>query len=56
MVKHHLADGRTVDSIEGYVIPTTGPVAAVYHIVAECQRNHSKMKRQNKERKKNATA
>ena len=55
MVKHILADGREVDSIEGFVIPTTGQVAAVYHIVAEFSDNHPEHY-QNKERKKNATA
>lgn len=32
-VKHFLADGRMVDSIEGYVVPCTGPTAVVYSIL-----------------------
>ena len=35
MVRHILADGREVDSIEGMVVPTTGPTAVVYRIVAD---------------------
>lgn len=34
MVRHILADGREVGSIEGMVIPSTGKTAAVYRIVA----------------------
>lgn len=33
MIKHILADGREVESIEGMVIPRTGTTAAVYRIV-----------------------
>lgn len=35
MVKHILADGREVESIDGKVIPTTGPTEAVYRIALE---------------------
>lgn len=40
MIKHILADGREVESVEGLVIPHIGPTAAVYRIVAEFARNH----------------
>lgn len=35
MIRHILADGREVESIEGFVIPNTGPTAAVYRIVEQ---------------------
>lgn len=38
MVRHILADGREVESIEGFVIPPTGATAAVYRIVADIMR------------------
>lgn len=34
-VKHVMSDGRHLDSIDGYVIPCTGPTAAVYRVIAE---------------------
>ena len=48
MIKHVLADGREVDSIEGLLIPTTGPTAAVYRIIADFAKNHPQ-KRKKKE-------
>ena len=48
MVKHILADGREVDSIEGFVVPNTGATAAVYRIVAEFYRNHPEAMHQSK--------
>lgn len=39
MIKHVLADGTEVDSIEGMLIPTTGPTAAVYRIIADFAKN-----------------
>lgn len=56
MVKHVLADGREVDSIEGFVIPTTGETAAVYHIVAEHAANQKERTQQIKGENTNATA
>lgn len=56
MVRHVLADGREVDSIEGFVIPTTGPTAAIYHMAAEFYKNHPELLHKKKEAKKNATA
>lgn len=55
MIRHILADGREVKSVEGLVVPHTGATATVYHIVAEFARNHSEVIR-NKEETKNATA
>lgn len=40
MVRHFLADGREVESVEGLVIPPTGPTAVVYRIAAEFIQNH----------------
>lgn len=40
MVKHVLADGREVESVEGILIPPSGPTAAVYRIIAEFAKNH----------------
>lgn len=34
-VKHVLADGRRLDSVEGFVIPNTGQASAVYQIAAQ---------------------
>ena len=56
MIRHILADGREVESIEGMVIPTTGPTAAVYRIVSDYAKNRQKITQQSKEGKKNATA
>ena len=55
MIRHILADGREVKSVEGLVIPNTGATAAVYRIVAEHARNHQEAVH-NKEETKNATA
>lgn len=38
MIRHILADGREVDSIEGFVVPYTGPTETVYRIAVECMR------------------
>jgi len=35
MIKHILADGTELKSIEGRIIPPTGNMAAVYRLVAE---------------------
>lgn len=55
MIRHILADGREVQSIEGLVVPNTGATAAVYRIIAEFAKNHQEAVH-NKEDKKNATA
>ncbi len=34
-VHHILADGRKVDSIDGYVVPNGGETAAVYQLIAD---------------------
>lgn len=52
MIRHILADGREVKSIEGMVIPATGATAAVYHIVAEFARNHHETSHQKKKEEK----
>lgn len=54
MVRHFLADGREVKSVEGLVIPPTGPTAAVYRIVAEFLQDHPERIHQKKEGKANA--
>jgi hypothetical protein len=35
-ITHVMADGRVLDSIEGYVIPCSGHTAVVYRILADC--------------------
>ena len=55
MIRHFLADGREVESIEGIVIPTTGVTEAVYRIVADHQKNPKKTIQKNKEAQTNAT-
>ncbi len=52
-IKHVLADGRKIDSIDGFVIPETGPTAAVYRIAADFARKH---KQTAPKEVKNATA
>lgn len=54
-VRHILADGREVDSIEGFVIPMNGPTAAVYHIAVEFYKNHPELIRKKKEETSNAS-
>ena len=56
MVRHFLADGREVESIEGMIVPPTGETAAVYRIVAEILKKNPKKKQQSKEEGTNATA
>lgn len=56
MVRHFLADGREVDSIEGYVIPHTGETAVIYRIIADFIKNHPESTQKKKEEKTNATA
>lgn len=56
MIRHILSDGREVESIEGFVIPTTGPTAAVYNIITEFVNNHPGRTQRNEEDKTNATA
>lgn len=52
MVKHILADGREVDSIEGFVIPPTGATEVVYRIVIEhCRKRSKANKKENEARK-----
>ena len=54
MIRHILADGREVQSVEGLVVPTTGPTAAVYHIAAEFIQNHPEIISKKKENKNHA--
>jgi hypothetical protein len=35
LIKHIMADGHEVDSVEGFVVPATGVTTAVYKIVAD---------------------
>ena len=56
MIKHVLADGREVKSIEGMVIPATGRTAAVYNLAAEFLSNHPEIIHKTKEAKTDATA
>lgn len=51
MIRHFLADGREVASIEGYVIPPTGPTAAVYRIAADVIQNNPEIINKKKENK-----
>lgn len=45
MVKHVLADGRRVDSVDGYVIPSIGRSEAVYRIVKRVHAESEQQKR-----------
>lgn len=51
MIKHILADGTELKSIEGRIISPTGNMAAVYRLVAELL-----IKRDLKKRKPSTTA
>lgn len=51
MIRHILADGREVASVEGLIVPTTGPTAAVYHIAAEFIQSHPESISRKKENK-----
>lgn len=42
MIKHVLADGTELNSIEGRTIPPTGKTAAVYRLIAEQIASRSK--------------
>lgn len=53
MIKHILSDGRELESVEGFVIPSTGPTAAVYRIAVDFARNHQQAAHEEVE---NATA
>lgn len=55
MIRHILADGREVKSVEGLVVPHTGATAAVYRIVTEFAKNHPEVTK-HKEETKDATA
>lgn len=48
MVKHILADGTELTSIEGRVIPPTGKTEAVYRLIANYIMEHQKGGRGNK--------
>ncbi len=50
-IRHVLADGRVVDSIEGIVVPNTGATAAAYRILAEFAKNRPENIYQGRERK-----
>ena len=54
MIRHILADGREVESIEGFVIPPTGPTAAVYRIVEQFAGRQQAEEYQKKEANENA--
>lgn len=51
MIRHILSDGREVESIEGRVIPATGPTATVYRLAAEFIRKHPDAMYKSKEEK-----
>lgn len=55
-IRHVLADGREVESVDGIIVPTTGATAAVYKIVAEFANKHSETVLKDKEEVKTATA
>lgn len=54
-IRHILADGREVESINGLVVPHTGATAEVYRIITEFAKNHPKVTK-HKEETKNASA
>lgn len=56
MIKHVLANGKEVKSIEGMVVPTKGATASVYQVAAEFARNHIEAAYKKEEEKADATA
>ena len=54
MVRHILSDGQVLDSVKGIVIPTTGPTAAAYRLIAEFHKRRSKITQEPKEENKEA--
>lgn len=56
MIRHILSDGREVESVEGLVIPTTGPTAAVYKIITDYVNKRAETSPKNKETMTDATA
>lgn len=56
MVKHILADGRVLDSIEGFVVPTTGATEVVYRLVVDISKKRQEAMNNTKEGKKDARA
>lgn len=49
MIRHILADGREVESVEGMVIPRTGTTAAVYRVVEGFVRSRQEATRSKEE-------
>ena len=47
-VRHILADGTVLDSIEGYVVPPTGDTESVYRFLTEYFLKHHQMEKMNK--------
>lgn len=45
MVKHVLADGRRIESVDGYVIPSIGRSEVVYRIVKRVHAESEQQKR-----------
>lgn len=45
MVKHVLADGRRIESVDGYVIPSMGRSEVVYRIIKRVHAESGQQKR-----------
>lgn len=56
MIRHVLANGKEVKSIEGMVVPAKGATASVYQIAAEFARNKIEAVHKKEEEKADATA
>ena len=54
-IRHILADGREVESVEGLVVPHTGATAVVYRMISELAKNQKEVEKL-KEETKDATA
>lgn len=56
MIRHVLANGKEVKSIEGMVVPANGATASVYQIAAEFAKNQIQAVHKKEEEKADATA
>ncbi len=49
-IRHFLADGRVLESIEGYIVPNTGATATTYYLIAEfIKKHHGNLQQKEKE-------
>lgn len=51
-VRHFLADGREVDSIDGYVVPASGPTERLYWFLIERWEKQEREKQKKEQERK----